>query len=182
LNTQVLSHSARRTRLLWPLKSNHYLRQWSVFIWRNSQSVTAHSIHKPRFVQWDPEQVILKLYLTRVQIIKCKSTWSDLDAGVWMYWREEWKSPTPDILAWGLFTSGSSRAVKKVGTSSRAQGPKTKGGLSTAYVVVLSGYGLMLHKKFCSTLVLTHLVCFPDNCTNCQISSGKNKWDYELNR
>jgi hypothetical protein len=24
---------------------------------------------------------------------------------------EEWKIPTPDILAWGLFTSGSSRAV-----------------------------------------------------------------------
>jgi hypothetical protein len=24
---------------------------------------------------------------------------------------EEWKSPTPDILAWGLFTSESSRAL-----------------------------------------------------------------------
>jgi hypothetical protein len=46
------------------------------------------------------EQVILKLYLARVQIVKCKRTWSDLDAGVWMY-GEEWKSPTPDILAWG---------------------------------------------------------------------------------
>jgi hypothetical protein len=39
LNTQVLSHSARRTILLWPLKLSHYLRQGSVFIWRNSQSV-----------------------------------------------------------------------------------------------------------------------------------------------
>jgi hypothetical protein len=33
------------------------------------------------------EQVILKRYLARVQIVKCKRTWSDLDAGVWMYWR-----------------------------------------------------------------------------------------------
>jgi hypothetical protein len=36
LISQVLSHSARQTRLLWPLKPNHYLRQRSVFIWRNS--------------------------------------------------------------------------------------------------------------------------------------------------
>jgi hypothetical protein len=27
------------------------------------------------------------------------------------YTSQQWKSPTPDILAWGLFTSGSSRAV-----------------------------------------------------------------------
>jgi hypothetical protein len=33
------------------------------------------------------EQVILKLYLARIQIVNCKRTWSDLDAGVWMYWR-----------------------------------------------------------------------------------------------
>jgi hypothetical protein len=36
---------------------------------------------------------------------------------------EEWKSPTPDILAWGLFTSGSSRVV--IGNfSSRGEGSR----------------------------------------------------------
>jgi hypothetical protein len=57
LNTQVLSHSARQTRLLWPLKLNHYLRQWSVFIWRNSQSVDS-TFHA--FVQWDPQTSYFK--------------------------------------------------------------------------------------------------------------------------
>jgi hypothetical protein len=34
---------------------------------------------------------------------KCKRSWSDLDAGIWMYWRGM-EIPTPYILAWGLFT------------------------------------------------------------------------------
>jgi hypothetical protein len=77
LNTQVLSHSARRTRLLWPLKLNHYISQWSMFIWRNSQRDphTFHTLYSE----------IFKLSLARVQIVKCKRTWSDLDAGIWMY-------------------------------------------------------------------------------------------------
>jgi hypothetical protein len=62
LNTPVLSHSARRTRLLWPLKSSHYRRQWSVFIWRNSQSVdsTWFRTQACTFVQRDPRTSYFK--------------------------------------------------------------------------------------------------------------------------
>jgi hypothetical protein len=38
-NSSIKSFCQADYRLLWPLKLNHYLRQWSVFIWRNSQSV-----------------------------------------------------------------------------------------------------------------------------------------------
>jgi hypothetical protein len=109
LNTQVLSHSAWWTRLLRPLKSNHHLRQWSVFIWRNSQRVDS-TFHTQTCICAVRSLNKLFLNLTRVQIIKCKRTGTDLDAGVWMYWRGM-EIPIPDILAWGLFTSGSSRAV-----------------------------------------------------------------------
>jgi hypothetical protein len=54
------------------------------------------------------EQVILKLYLARVQFLKRTEVTS---MQVCQCIGEKWKSPTPDILARGLFTSGSSRAV-----------------------------------------------------------------------
>jgi hypothetical protein len=83
LNTQVLSHSARRTRLVWPLKLNHHLRQGSVFIWRNSQNV--HITFHPNLQNCtarSQNQVIFKLYLTRLQIVQRTEVTSI--AGVWM--------------------------------------------------------------------------------------------------
>jgi hypothetical protein len=44
------------------------------------------------------EQVILKLYLARVQIVKCKSP-EVTSMQVCECIGEEWKSPIPDILA-----------------------------------------------------------------------------------
>jgi hypothetical protein len=49
-----IKHSARRTRLLWPFKLNHYLRQWSVFIWRNSQRIYSTLPAYMHCIQWDP--------------------------------------------------------------------------------------------------------------------------------
>jgi hypothetical protein len=116
----------RRTRLLWPLKSNHYLRQWSVFIWMNSQS----SMHKPTCIctvrssnklfwnsiwQESKSSSARVPEVTSMQVCECIG--------------EKWKIPTPDILAWGLFTSGSSRAV--IGhLSSDGEGSRFKARLS----------------------------------------------------
>jgi hypothetical protein len=53
--TLELSQFARRTRLLWPLMLNHYLGQWSVFIWRNRQSLhSTFHINLHLIVQRDP--------------------------------------------------------------------------------------------------------------------------------
>jgi hypothetical protein len=38
-HSSIKSFCQADSRLLWPLKLNHYLIQWSVFIWRNSQSI-----------------------------------------------------------------------------------------------------------------------------------------------
>jgi hypothetical protein len=50
--TLSIKHSARRTRLL---KLHHYLRQWSVFIWRNSQRIYSTLISAyMHCILWDP--------------------------------------------------------------------------------------------------------------------------------
>jgi hypothetical protein len=109
LNTQVLSHSARWTRLLWPLKSNHYLRQ-CVHLKEQPvrrQHIPYTNLHLSSEI---PEQVIFKLLSGKSPNRMYKHTWSDLDTGILMHWRRM-EIPTPYILASGLFTSGSSRAV-----------------------------------------------------------------------
>jgi hypothetical protein len=54
LNTQVLSHSARRTRLLWPWSQTTISDNGVCSSEGTARASTAHSIHKSAFVQWDP--------------------------------------------------------------------------------------------------------------------------------
>jgi hypothetical protein len=105
LNTQVLSHFARQTRLLWILKLNHYLRQGTVFIWNNSQSI--HSSFLQNCTARSQNKVIFKLYLARVQTVTT-THWSYLNCRC-LNVLESNGTPhfTSDIIAWGLFTLGS---------------------------------------------------------------------------
>jgi hypothetical protein len=95
LNTQVLSNSARRTRLLFDSWSQTTIS--GNVVWSSegtARASTAHTIHNE---QWDPNRQVQVPEVTSMQVCECIG--------------KEWKFPTPDILAWGLFTSKSSRAV-----------------------------------------------------------------------